>query len=342
MFPSDFIDRLREASDLPAIIIGDGVPLKKVGAHEWKAICPFHAEDSPSFTVNDAKGLFHCFGCNTSGDVFEWLKRKGVEFPDAVRMLAGKIGMMVPEDTRPVGAMAEHPALVKDAAMPGLHRLEVPPPKPAAAQALQKDKFRTLAEGSAVWRYLTETRKLPAEIVRLYAPKETHSKEAFYGRAPEDWAAVGFVYRDPALPREKNAEVIKCLDLERELRVAKDGTEKRVKVEWRHPQGRRSILYGMQVVPATATELVICEGEIDAMSWSAYDRFAVSVPSGAASLGWIETCWHWLERFQRIYLSFDSDAAGQSKLLEAAERLGNERVKLVRMPEKNAVEQRNI
>ena len=64
---------------------------------EWKACCPFHQEKTPSFTVNDEKGFYHCFGCGAHGDAIRFLTdQRGLPFMDAVKELAGKAGMEVP------------------------------------------------------------------------------------------------------------------------------------------------------------------------------------------------------------------------------------------------------
>lgn len=90
-----FLDELRARTTL-STVIQRTTPLKKAGA-EWKACCPFHSEKSPSFTVNDAKGFYHCFGCGAHGDVIKWMiDQNGMQFMDAVKELAAAAGMEVP------------------------------------------------------------------------------------------------------------------------------------------------------------------------------------------------------------------------------------------------------
>ena len=73
------------------------MPLKKAG-RTYKGLCPFHSEKTPSFHVDPDKGFFHCFGCGAGGDVFEFLElHEKVGFVDAVRMLAQKFGLSLPE-----------------------------------------------------------------------------------------------------------------------------------------------------------------------------------------------------------------------------------------------------
>ncbi|UCF81434.1 MAG: DNA primase [Acidobacteriota bacterium] len=95
-YPDEFVERVRELADITRIV-GDYVPLKKAGARH-RALCPFHEERTPSFYVSPAKGLFHCFGCGVGGDVFEFVKlMEHVEFPEALRLVAEKAGVPVPE-----------------------------------------------------------------------------------------------------------------------------------------------------------------------------------------------------------------------------------------------------
>jgi len=78
-------------------VIGDYVQLKRTGANA-KGLCPFHQEKTPSFTVSPAKGLFYCFGCHASGNVFRFLmQHEHMTFPEAVRFLAARYGVRIPE-----------------------------------------------------------------------------------------------------------------------------------------------------------------------------------------------------------------------------------------------------
>ncbi len=98
LFPQTFIDDLRTRADIVSVV-QDYVPLKKAGA-TWKGLCPFHGEKTPSFHVNPDKGFFYCFGCQAGGDVFKFVElQEKVGFQDAVRIVAHKFGMTVPEPT---------------------------------------------------------------------------------------------------------------------------------------------------------------------------------------------------------------------------------------------------
>ena len=93
--PSNIIDRIVEESDIVEII-GSYISLKKSGKN-YQALCPFHQERTPSFVVSPEKQLFHCFGCGVGGNVFTFLmKWEKVSFPEAVKIIGGKIGISVP------------------------------------------------------------------------------------------------------------------------------------------------------------------------------------------------------------------------------------------------------
>ena len=95
-FPQTFIDEVRAAADI-VTVISDSVSLRKAGA-KYKGLCPFHGEKTPSFTVDKDKGFFHCFGCGVGGDVFKFVELQDkVNFGEAVRTLAGRFGIPIPE-----------------------------------------------------------------------------------------------------------------------------------------------------------------------------------------------------------------------------------------------------
>ena len=96
LFPQQFIDDLRLQANI-LTVVQEYVPLKKAG-NSYKGNCPFHNEKTPSFHVHPDKAFFHCFGCGAGGDVFKFLElHEKVGFQDAVRMLAQKFGVAIPE-----------------------------------------------------------------------------------------------------------------------------------------------------------------------------------------------------------------------------------------------------
>jgi len=96
--PPSFLDEIRDRVPVSEVV-GRAVKLTRAG-REYKGLCPFHKEKSPSFTVNDDKGFYHCFGCGAHGDVISFLTDHDcMAFMDAVEMLAGRAGLAMPEQT---------------------------------------------------------------------------------------------------------------------------------------------------------------------------------------------------------------------------------------------------
>ncbi|NPA94502.1 MAG: DNA primase [Thermodesulfobacteria bacterium] len=99
--PEDILQTIRETADIRQVV-QEFVPLKKRGKN-WVGLCPFHSDKDPSFTVNEDKQIFYCFGCGEGGNVFKFLmKIQGISFPEAARALAQRYGITIPE--RPVSA----------------------------------------------------------------------------------------------------------------------------------------------------------------------------------------------------------------------------------------------
>src|SRR5207249_674525 len=101
-YPQSVLNEIRAAVDI-VDVVNRFVNLKKAGQN-WKGLCPFHAEKTPSFMVNEKKGIFHCFGCGVGGDAFGFLMRQDkLSFPEAVRALAKQAGVALPEERGPAG-----------------------------------------------------------------------------------------------------------------------------------------------------------------------------------------------------------------------------------------------
>jgi DNA primase len=96
LIPEEVVQEVLLRTDI-VDVIGDYVQLKRTGANA-KGLCPFHQEKTPSFTVSPAKGLFYCFGCHASGNVFRFLmQHEHMTFPEAVRFLGARYGVRIPE-----------------------------------------------------------------------------------------------------------------------------------------------------------------------------------------------------------------------------------------------------
>ncbi|MBR2220472.1 MAG: DNA primase, partial [Phascolarctobacterium sp.] len=102
---NDFKEQVRNHANIVEVVSGY-VALKKKGRKHW-GCCPFHGEKTPSFTVDEEKGFFYCFGCHESGDVFKFImKSENCGFMDAVKFLANKYGIPVPERQKSAAEIA--------------------------------------------------------------------------------------------------------------------------------------------------------------------------------------------------------------------------------------------
>lgn len=95
--PGDFAYTVKQQADIVRLI-GDYVKLRKAGAQNYSGLCPFHNEKTPSFSVHQGRQFFHCFGCGVSGDVFTFVQKiENITFPEAVRLVAQKLGIAAPK-----------------------------------------------------------------------------------------------------------------------------------------------------------------------------------------------------------------------------------------------------
>lgn len=162
LIPQDVINRIRERIDIIDVVSGY-VTLTKTGQN-FKGLCPFHTEKTPSFTVSPARQIFHCFGCGAGGNVFTFLmKIEGSSFPDAVRELGRRVGIDVPAFSTEVRS-ADHRIRER---LEQLHQ--------AAAAWFQRN-LRDVLIGRSAMAYLAERGIQPRTI------------EAFgLGFAPQAW-----------------------------------------------------------------------------------------------------------------------------------------------------------
>ena len=121
-YSQQLLDEIRSRADILEIV-GQVVKLKRTGEN-WKGLCPFHTEKTPSFTVNPKRNIYHCFGCGAGGDAFRFLMRHDrLAFPEAVRALAERTGVVLAASRE-----AEPEAAGKLEALIGLsHRMAAEP-----------------------------------------------------------------------------------------------------------------------------------------------------------------------------------------------------------------------
>ncbi|HJX25282.1 MAG TPA: DNA primase [Chthoniobacterales bacterium] len=171
--PSDTIEQIAAANDIVEVI-GSYFPLKRAGAN-FKALCPFHQEKTPSFQVNSQRQTFHCFGCGVGGSVFRFvMEYEHIDFPAAVHKLAARAGMPVIEER---GASASEDRQHETRrAMLRLH---------AEAAEWFRENLSKKQLGAPAREYL-KGRGISAEIAKRWQ----------LGYAPDEWNAFGNWARD--------------------------------------------------------------------------------------------------------------------------------------------------
>ncbi len=146
-FTPQFLDELRQRVSL-ASVIARKVKLQRRG-REHTGLCPFHNEKSPSFTVSDEKGFFHCFGCGAHGDVIGFVMRaEGLSFPESVERLAREAGLPIPVSSPEESARAERQATLVSALETAAAWYEQQLKLPVGREALDYLKRRGLSEAT--------------------------------------------------------------------------------------------------------------------------------------------------------------------------------------------------
>jgi DNA primase len=176
------IEQVASATDITEMI-GSYFPLKRAGT-EYRALCPFHEEKTPSFHVSPAKQSFYCFGCGAGGSAFQFLMRyENVDFPEAVRRLARRAGIAVAE-------------------------AEFNPEE--AAKRERRSRLLSLHAEAAAWFHHNLLRLKEAEHARAYMQQRglniDVAKRWQIGYAPNRWDALGQWARKAGYRRDELTE----------------------------------------------------------------------------------------------------------------------------------------
>lgn len=326
LFPQSFLDDLKNQVDIVSVI-GDVVPLKKMGA-SWKGLCPFHQEKTPSFNVHRDKGVFKCFGCGVGGDVVSFIElHQKVAFPEAVRYLAQRAGLTVPESQggpEDRAAAAEREALLKlheDAAAFFREQLA----SPAGARARRELESRQLTpETMAAFGYgYAPAGGRDTLHARFTAGKVAIELQLKSGLVVDREGRVGDRFRHRLMipiTRESGAIIAfggRALD---EGQVPKYLNSPETPV---YSKGKT--LYGLAVAKEAVRKhnyCVLVEGYFDlAQVWQAGIQPVVASCGTALTSAQART----LKRFtSKVVLNFDPDAAGQGAAARSSELLVTE------------------
>ena len=315
-----WLDELRARITLSGVI-SRTTRLTKAG-HEFKACCPFHSEKSPSFTVNDAKGFYHCFGCGAHGDVIRWMTdQRGLSFMDAVKELASEAGLEMPAPDPVAAKRAEQQS--------GLHEVM------AAAQAWFVERLAS-DEGAKARAYLA-TRGFDGHTVERfgfgYAPEGRQALKAALSQFPEEMLVeaglrIAVEDKDP-YDRFRGRLMLPIEDARgrviafggRILDVQKTDAPKYLNSPETPLFDKGRTLYNLhRAGPASRQtgRMVVVEGYMDVIALAAAGFSDAVAPLGTAlTERQIELLWRMVET---PVLCFDGDAAGQRAAMRAVTR----------------------
>ena len=325
--PSQTVEQIAAANDIVEVI-GAYFPLKRAGTN-FKALCPFHQEKTPSFIVSPQRQTFHCFGCGVGGSVFRFvMDYEHVDFPSAVRKLAARVGIPVVEERGP-----------------------------RKAEDRQHEARRILLQlhgEAAEWFHENLIKKEVAEPARQYLKGRGITAEIAkrwrIGYAPDEWDAFGKWARDrgydmqtliasglvktkedaDGTPGQRSYDRFRdrimfpiCNDIGEVIAFSgrvlkeKDGAAKYLNSPETALFRKGSILFGLDKTKRALIEAncaIVCEGQLDLISLFEAGIANVVAPQGTA---FTETQARMLKRLvDEVILCFDSDAAGT----QAAER----------------------
>lgn len=308
------IERVRAATDFVAVA-GEHIALKRVG-RRWQGLCPFHAEKSPSFSINAEEGLYYCFGCGVGGDVITFVREiDHLDFAEAVERLAARAGLQIHYDTVAVSEERQRRARLVEAmarAVEWYHERLLSGPDAKRARAYLRSRgydgevvrHYRLGWAPEGWDELCRALKLPDDVMRDtglgFRNKRDRWQDFFRARV---LFPIFDVRGDPVAFGGRSLE---------------GGPPPKYRNSPETPLYSKSrVLYGLNWAKASVVEtgeVVVCEGYTDVIGLA-----RAGLQSGVATCGTALSEEHVriLKNFaRRVVLAYDADAAGQA----AAER----------------------
>ena len=307
-FPQPFLDALIDRNPIDEVV-GQYVSLTRRGSNLF-GLCPFHSEKTASFSVAPDKGIYYCFGCHAGGGVVNFIMQiEGLDFPDAVRFLAKRAGMEVPEDEAYHSQYQKQErlwALCKDAARFFRQQLFSPVGKPAQAyiqkRALSMDTVKRFGLGFSpdAWATLTDTMK-----------EKGYRLDELIDAGLSIRGKNGGVY-----DRFRNRLMFPIIDIRGNVigfggRVMDDSTPKYLNSPETLIFNKRKNLFALNVTRKSKQgRIILTEGYMDAIALHQYG-FDCAVASLGTSL--TEEHANILAKYtNQVILTYDGDEAGQN------------------------------
>ncbi|MBD8996240.1 MAG: DNA primase [Clostridiales bacterium] len=335
MFDQRFLDELIARSDIVDVVSGY-VALQRKGGNLF-GLCPFHNEKTPSFSVSPDKQIYHCFGCKKGGGVINFIMEiENLTFPEAVRFLAKRANLPVPEDDGP---------------QDGADRLR------RRVLELNRDAARWYydllcsPEGAAVQAYLDKRRIRRGIAVRFGMGASPDRWDGLLtamtrrGYTKEELLAAGLVVNGKngrLYDKFRNRLMLPVIDTRGDVvgfgsRVIDNSEPKYMNTTETITYSKRRILYGLNLAKKTKRpNIILCEGNLDVVTLH-QAGFDNAVASMGTALTVEQT--RLLSRFTKeLVLCYDNDNAGQLATQRALELLNNSEfsVKVLKLPNRMA------
>ena len=316
IYGEDIIEEVRSRNDI-VDVISTYVPLKKKGS-SYFGLCPFHNEKSPSFSVSRDKQMYYCFGCGAGGNVYTFLMEyENFSFPEAVRFLAERAGMELPEEEmneearRQMDEKARLREMNKLAANYFYYLLH----SDRGKRGLEYFKKRGITEETIRHFGLGFADIYSDDLYRFLKSKGYKDEEL------KDSALVSIDEKRGGSDKFWNRVMFPIMDVNNRVigfggRVMGDGTPKYLNSRETKLFDKSRNLYGLNFARKTRkNEIILCEGYMDVIS-----MHQAGFTNAVAALGTAFTSGHGtlLRRYtENVILSFDSDEAGQRAVLRA-------------------------
>lgn len=316
IYGEDIIEEVRSRNDI-VDVISTYVPLKKKGS-SYFGLCPFHNEKSPSFSVSRDKQMYYCFGCGAGGNVYTFLMEyENFSFPEAVRFLAERAGMELPEEEmneearRQMDEKARLREMNKLAANYFYYLLH----SKRGKRGLEYFKKRGITEETIRHFGLGFADIYSDDLYRFLKSKGYKDEEL------KDSALVSIDEKRGGSDKFWNRVMFPIMDVNNRVigfggRVMGDGTPKYLNSRETKLFDKSRNLYGLNFARKTRkNEIILCEGYMDVIS-----MHQAGFTNAVAALGTAFTSGHGtlLRRYtENVILSFDSDEAGQRAVLRA-------------------------
>lgn len=316
IYGEDIIEEVRSRNDI-VDLISTYVPLKKKGS-SYFGLCPFHNEKSPSFSVSRDKQMYYCFGCGAGGNIFTFLMEyENFSFPEAVRFLAERSGMELPEEElddeakRQMDEKARLREMNKLAANYFYYLLH----QKRGEKGLAYLKNRGITD-ETIRRFGLGYADIYSDDLYRFLKSKGYSDEEL-----KDSALVNIDERRGGSDKFWNRVMFPIVDVNNRVigfggRVMGDGTPKYLNSKETKLFDKSRNLYGLNFARSSRKkEIILCEGYMDVIS-----MHQAGFTNAVAALGTAFTSGHGtlLRRYtENVILSFDSDEAGQRAILRA-------------------------